>query len=222
MSLFEHVHLQSLALAVVPLFLEDCSMGIILILNCLKAPQLESLTLEFADDCLFWGDISPFLSFLSRSSAQLHTLALSAMPTTADDPIECLKAAPSLVHLKLHLSYCIRNATPIFILLTGQSDFLPNLQSSQFSLSRTEVKPDAAIEMLRWRWASVRITGLQSFRLTHPDPVPPYAEDIKSHPEFRRLKQDGMILHIGRMRLNAPSPGEAFQFGGLYHFYDCP
>ncbi|KAJ6502114.1 hypothetical protein C8R45DRAFT_776809, partial [Mycena sanguinolenta] len=71
------------------------------ILNCLKVPALKHLTLSFHDAQAFSSDATPFLSFVSRSSFRLHTLALSLMPVTTEDLIECLKATPTVVDLKL-------------------------------------------------------------------------------------------------------------------------
>ncbi|KAJ7685699.1 hypothetical protein DFH06DRAFT_1463673 [Mycena polygramma] len=102
------------------------------LLKCFKIPSLNNLTLDFPwsrSIAIPPADMSPFLSFVSRSSCQLHTLCLSDMPTTSDDLIECLKATPSLVHLKLTPVPTSADMDAVFAQCTGRVDFLPKLES---------------------------------------------------------------------------------------------
>ncbi|KAJ7766676.1 hypothetical protein B0H16DRAFT_1366748 [Mycena metata] len=198
-------HLQSLTLAGISV--TDANRIPMTILDCLKTPALENLSLQFA---YFYGshawtgawsanwDVSPFLSFLSRSSCQLHTLALSLMPTTTETFIQCLKATPSVVHLKLEPLQVV-DRTTMFAQLTADAAFLPKLETLDiFSSKHTGfVRVDSAviIKMLDWRWAGVDIAQLRSFRMlqTHE----PRTFDSTAHPECRRLEQEGMILSCG-------------------------
>jgi hypothetical protein len=66
------------------------------------------------------------------------------------------------------------------------------------------VKPGVAaailVDMLCWRWASVGITRLQFFRLAYAAASDPAVADaVTVHPKFRRLKDEGMTLYIGRI-----------------------
>ncbi|KAJ7029344.1 hypothetical protein C8F04DRAFT_1265005 [Mycena alexandri] len=61
---------------------------------------------------------------LSRSSITLRTLALSHMPTTLDGPIECLRATPSVVDLKLELPPFVK-LDNLYSQFIDQPDFLP-------------------------------------------------------------------------------------------------
>ncbi|KAJ7685696.1 hypothetical protein DFH06DRAFT_1159159 [Mycena polygramma] len=171
------------------------------ILNCLRIPSLKSLTLKFP---YYPGtlpvDISPFRSFVSQSFCELSTLALSYIQTTPDDLIECLKATPSLVCLKLvpHVAIDI-----IFARLTGQIDFLPKLESFHtfFPYNHTtwHVDVSVVVHMLCWRWAAVGIARLQSFRLGyHTDRKEPrVGETLASHSECQALRAEGMDLYFG-------------------------
>ncbi|KAJ7685732.1 hypothetical protein DFH06DRAFT_49692 [Mycena polygramma] len=174
------------------------------ILDCLETPGLQSLTLKFTKHGTRpAADISPFLSFLSRSSAQLHTLALSAMPATSESLIDCLKAAPSLVHFRLEPALHLVDMDSIFAQFSGFPDFLPNLESFYIvfpvgngSLNVPCLTATIVVEMLCWRWAAGEITRLRSFRLAHHRWR--FGQDILAHPEFQRLEKEGMVLHVGK------------------------
>ncbi|KAJ6531172.1 hypothetical protein B0H19DRAFT_471937 [Mycena capillaripes] len=178
------------------------------VLNCLQTPALRSLGLSFPYfHSTYNSDVSPFLSFVSRSCFQLHTLTLFFMPATSDTLIECLKATPTLVNLKIQPLHFAVNA--VVARLTGPSDFLPKLESFHlvFSLSHvadvTSKSASVVVEMLCWRWAAVGISRLQSFRLAHGGiDKPKFVDAVKSHPEFGRLKENGMALYIGQMTLS--------------------
>ncbi|KAJ6531255.1 hypothetical protein B0H19DRAFT_1190972 [Mycena capillaripes] len=183
----------------------------ITVLNCLKAPALKSLTLMFGDALGQVSDMSPFLSFVSRSSFQLHTLALSLMPATTDTLIECLKATSSVVHFKFQPPHLGFDFNSLLCRFTGHSDFLPNLQSflMVFPFSGvSSVTPATCllmIDMLRWRWSAIGSTRLQSFQLKHPYNTQ-FENSIKTLPDFRELQQEGMALDIsGRHQWNSDS-----------------
>ncbi|KAJ7137861.1 hypothetical protein C8R44DRAFT_766367 [Mycena epipterygia] len=191
------VHLRSLTLAGGQLFLTGIGIAPMAILDYLKAPALKNLTLKFprCPDAL---DVSPFLSFTSRSSFQLHTLALSFIPK-AESLIQCLEVLPSLVHLKIEPPDP-RHMNTIFAHFTGNTDFLPKLESFHTVLLSSRlhyITQSVMIDFLCWRWAAVGITRLQSFQFEHVCETPAFDDDIKSHSEFRRLEQEGMSLYVG-------------------------
>ncbi|KAJ7024275.1 hypothetical protein C8F04DRAFT_1239732 [Mycena alexandri] len=210
--IIKHFHLQHLAFGVSLLgSLEDKSIPMP-ILECLKIPDLKSLALEFLDwsEDNHTGPIAPFVSFLSRSSVRLHTLALSCMPALIDDLLQCLQTIPSLVQLRLRPILNILNLDPLFSKLTGQPDFLPNLESFHLVLSPrdasrdreisrppTTMTPSVVVQMLCWRWASSKVP-LRSFRLAHPHKQPA-GKAIKLDSEFKRLAAEGMMLYIGAL-----------------------
>ncbi|KAJ6490750.1 hypothetical protein C8R47DRAFT_458400 [Mycena vitilis] len=196
------------------------------LLKCLTIPSLNNLALDFPwsrDIAIPPADISPFLSFVSRSSCQLHTLCLSDMPTTSDELIECLKATPSLVHLKLTPVPTSADMNAVFAQCTGPVDFLPKLESfhtyfpSALDLPRVIV----VIRMASWRWAAVPagMTRLRSFRLRydgagygwdstgrlfdektrshHRTIGLEFLEAADSHLWWQRLRWEGMKLHLG-------------------------
>jgi hypothetical protein len=132
-------------------------------------------------------DISPFLSFVSQSSFQLNTLSLSCIPATTEALFECLKATPSVIHLKLQISPRISDVNPVFTEFTNHHD----LQA----------------EVLRYRPCSLvtdgrripcgRYARLQSFRFhsiyDHDlgKSLQPY---IKAHPVYSELEALGTEL----------------------------
>lgn len=174
------------------------------ILEGLTTPALQKLTLMFP--YFKWvTDISPFLSFASRSSFQLQALTMSFMPTTTEILIQCLDAIPSLLHLKIQPGFHVDMNT-IFAQLTGNVNFLPRLESLHVILTQpvplTQAVPTAAlIGMLSWRWGSVRLSRLRSFQFAYTcTTTPAFDEDLLFHPDFRRLKEEGMVLYIGKIR----------------------
>ncbi|KAJ7143068.1 hypothetical protein C8R43DRAFT_1015575 [Mycena crocata] len=202
------VHLHSLSLSGISI--RNGNALFMTILSFLKTPALQSLTLKFPSS--FWTDtltITPFLSFVSKSSFQLQTLVISLMPTTTETLIECLKAIPSLVHLKLEPAHIVDMNT-ILAQFTGHSDFLPKLESLHLlftghSSSVHAITVSGLIEMLCWRWASVGITRLKSFQLAHAHRESVFDEAAKFHSDFRRLKEEGMDLYVGKERLHVDS-----------------
>ncbi|KAJ7766722.1 hypothetical protein B0H16DRAFT_371586 [Mycena metata] len=174
------------------------------VLSCVQTPALQDLTMEFLDRSQ-QRDISPLLSFLSRSSVQLHTLALSSMPATPGSLIECLGAIPSLRTLRLEPGDWFADVDDIFRAMTGQPTFLPNLEIFHLVFSPRGdawcgeppiiVTPSVVVEMLCWRWTSSKVP-LRSFRLAQPYKVP-VGEAIKLDPEFQQLAAEGMRLYIG-------------------------
>ncbi|KAJ7029351.1 hypothetical protein C8F04DRAFT_42224 [Mycena alexandri] len=200
-SIISLPHLQCLTLA--GMLVLDANRIPTTILDCLKTPALENLSLQFA---YFYGshtwtadwDVSPFLSFLSRSSCQLRTLALSLMPTTTETFIQCLKATPTVVHLKLEPLQVV-DRTTMFAQLTADAAFLPKLETLDiFSSKHTgfhRVDPSVIVKMLCWRWAADGITQLRSFQMLQTSKSCTF--DSTVHPECRRLEQEGMILCCG-------------------------
>ncbi|KAJ7154294.1 hypothetical protein C8R46DRAFT_1227901 [Mycena filopes] len=195
-------HLRSLALELPYSPHIGPRMVLLPLLNCLKAPTLEKLSLGtsyICDDTAV--DVSPFLSFVSHSSSRLHSLGLYLIPTTADALIECLKAVPSLVRLVLQIRPSPDYTTALLQQLTQpDDDFLPKLENLHifFSNRRSDEVPisaPAVVEMLRRRWAAT--TRLQLFRLLHSYDVSLFETAIKVDPEYRRLKQEGMVLYVG-------------------------
>ncbi|KAJ7238809.1 hypothetical protein B0H12DRAFT_1136726 [Mycena haematopus] len=170
----------------------------ILILNCLQTPALKALSLSLPYHSMWSGDnVSPLQSFISRSSFQLHALALSFIQFSTQALIQCLRALPSLVHFKLKpLSIDLAS---LFAQLIGFPPLLPQLESFHLVFAFpnipgvTSVTAAVVFQMLSWRW---NITQLQAFRLTHFTKNSQIVEDIASHPEFRRLEEEGMALYV--------------------------
>ncbi|KAJ7706930.1 hypothetical protein B0H17DRAFT_1125734 [Mycena rosella] len=177
------------------------------VLDSLTAPALKSLTLDFPHDFTTALDTSPFLRFATRSTFQLHSLVLSFM-ATPPGIIQCLKAVPSLVLLKIQLMGGVIDVNPIFRRLT-ESDFLPKLESLHMIfdplVSLTEHDRQAlalslVFQVLCWRWAGVGITRLRSFQLAHAFNAPSLDRTMNSNLEFRRLAAEGMDLYVGPLR----------------------
>ncbi|KAJ7685674.1 hypothetical protein DFH06DRAFT_1159123 [Mycena polygramma] len=200
-SALEHTHLQSLSLRGVwsddDYEDEEDMDAPMLILSCLTTPNLKILSLQsrLGGNTV---DVFPFLSSVTRSSAQIHTLALSSMPGVPETLIECLKATPSLVVLKLKPPKF--DLDPVFAQFTGLSDFLPKLKSLHIVLPQARTlrwTVPTLVEMLCWRWAAVGTRRLQSFRLVHPYELT-FGECITAHPEVQRLEAEGMVLYVGQ------------------------
>ncbi|KAJ7907359.1 hypothetical protein B0H13DRAFT_2019146 [Mycena leptocephala] len=212
--------LQSLTLA--GMLVMDADRIPMIILNCLKAPALKNLTLQFA---YFYGshawshswDVSPFLSFVSRSSFQLQSLALSLMPTTTEILIECLKAIPSLVHLKLEPPRFV-NMNTVFTQLIGNSDFLPKLESLHMFFSihtgMHSITSSVVVEMLCWRWAGVGVTRLKSFQMAQSS-FRLVMFDEAAQSELQRLEEEGLELYVGKPRPGIDSFGISTGFNFL-------
>ncbi|KAJ7706956.1 hypothetical protein B0H17DRAFT_1192500 [Mycena rosella] len=175
----------------------------------LDGPCFENLTLQF------WHvgdlDISPFISFVSRSSFQLHTLALSlALSTDFIYIAQSLKELPSLAYLKIEITCLLWSVfvladrmDTVFHLFIGDHTFLPNLESLHIIITDlVAVREITIFELLRWRWAARGITRLCSFRLAHDCDVPVLDEIVNSSWEFQRLAAEGMDLYFG---LHQPS-----------------
>ncbi|KAJ7766736.1 hypothetical protein B0H16DRAFT_371824 [Mycena metata] len=177
------------------------------ILDCLKTPALKSLTLESADSGTgHTVAVSSLLSFISRSSPRLHTLALSFISTTPAALIECLKATPSLVHFKFQPRRRIgrHDIEPIFLQLTGHPKFLPNLESLHMVFARdpppsspAPVTASVLVEMLRWRWVTPGVARLRRFRLAHSYHFSMLGQTVLADLEWRRLREEGMLSYIG-------------------------
>ncbi|KAF7337892.1 hypothetical protein MVEN_02012300 [Mycena venus] len=211
-------HLQSLSLA--GMLVSEAVRIPMSVLECLKTPALKSLTLQFA---YYYGshvwtnswDVSPFLSFISRSSFQLSSLALSLAPMQTDSLIDCLRKVPSLAHLKLEPLRDVDMNT-IFAQFNGDSTFLPKLESAHifFSIHTSiyTIDPDVMARMLRWRWdAAVGIARLRSFYMAESSYRQPFVDE-KANAEFERLKDEGMDLYLGMQRPGIDSFGISVGF----------
>ncbi|KAJ7685676.1 hypothetical protein DFH06DRAFT_48825 [Mycena polygramma] len=199
-------HLQSLE--VTGMTVDSADQKSMSILNFLTMPALKNLTLQFtrpseSSQRNAWNrsHVSPLLSFISRSSLQLHSLALSRAPVTTDTLIACLNALPSLVHLKLEPLRSVK-MDAVFVGLTGNR-LLPNLESlHMFFSAQTGVHSIDAftlIRMLRWRWSAVGVTRLRSFQMAYSQFRLPFWNE-KANTEFRRLEEEGMDLYLGEKR----------------------
>ncbi|KAJ7766737.1 hypothetical protein B0H16DRAFT_1366835 [Mycena metata] len=197
----DHPRLQSLTLGLS----RGGFLGGLHILDYLNTPALKSLALQFPPRC---SNITSFPSFISRSSIQLHTLALFSPPTTTKGLIDCLKAARSVVHLKICPS---DERDPDYLLprLSQPGNLLPKLASLHIIIVpnthnphrvKPPVNPSVVARMLNWRWARAA-TRLQSFRLAYSH-IPllrgrMFGDVITSDPQVRRLTQEGMVVYAG-------------------------
>ncbi|KAJ6501996.1 hypothetical protein C8R45DRAFT_975041 [Mycena sanguinolenta] len=174
------------------------------VLNFLNTPALKTLSLSCSNRALHTFpslDISPLLPFVARSSFQLHTLSLSFFQTTTSTLVECFRAMPSLLHLKLK---------PIRIDVDGlliklRSEFLPQLESLHLVFPFDNLNVDGstvslATSLLNIRWRLFRGMGaqLQSFRLAHDTDTLWFAEALAARSDFDRLRAEGMSLYAGR------------------------
>ncbi|KAJ7766707.1 hypothetical protein B0H16DRAFT_1882739 [Mycena metata] len=170
-------------------------------LRHLITPALEDLILSFSVSVCPETppqNESTLLSFLSQPSTQLHSLRLSFMPTTTARLVECLQAAPSLRHFELTPTGHTADMDILFIQLTGQSDFLPHLESLHVDLehwddSDTFVTASIVVEMLCWRWdppAGIEIAQLESFEIVKASKM----RMLDSDPEVLRLREEGMVI----------------------------
>jgi hypothetical protein len=144
-------------------------------------------------------DISPFLSFVSQSSFQLNTLSLSCIPATTEALFECLKATPSVIHLKLQISPRISDVNPVFTEFTNHHDFLPKLRSLDIGLAAWSPTVDASfvVDMLIWRYLTPKMARLQSFRfhsIYDRDLGKSLQSYIKAHPVYPELEALGTEL----------------------------
>ncbi|KAJ6490742.1 hypothetical protein C8R47DRAFT_1123413 [Mycena vitilis] len=196
-SVLQHTRLQCLELVA-----DEEAADIKHVLRWLKIPGLKYLALDFTISEIPFTDVSPFLTFLS--SCQLHTFKLSFMPVTSGTLVECLKATPSLVHLKIEPVHRVVHIDTIFAHFTGSTDFLPELESfhtllpHEYDMSRLTVV--AVNRMLCWRWAAVGTTRLRSFRLGYYGEAPEI-DEIAVHSDCQRLRAEGMKLYFGSTHL---------------------
>ncbi|KAJ6531572.1 hypothetical protein DFH09DRAFT_1408911 [Mycena vulgaris] len=197
------IHLQSLNVA--GLERSDRKQVPMSVLDSLTAPALQSLTLRFFPHHprAVGLDASPFLALVSRSSFTLNTLVLSFMPA-AEIIIQCLKALPSLVHLRIQ-PLRASHVNILFPYLTGDPDFLPKLESLHMILGGggvikvrqvEAITVPVLIRFLRWR----RAAGLRSFQLAHKIMAPVLDQAVNSNVGFRRLAAEGMSLYVGMYR----------------------
>ncbi|KAJ7200080.1 hypothetical protein B0H12DRAFT_1244514 [Mycena haematopus] len=169
------------------------------VLKCLKTPALKTLALgSLRSDGRLHYDTSPFLSFVSQSSFQLHTLMLSFVPATVDALIKCLKATPSVVHLKLQIRPFMTNMNKLFAKLTGHRDFLPKLDSLHIAFTQATFPVDVSlvISVLIWRCMTAAAARLQFFRFTMYESTASKKafESLKSHPVYLELEASGTDL----------------------------
>ncbi|KAJ7864853.1 hypothetical protein B0H14DRAFT_3443371 [Mycena olivaceomarginata] len=174
------------------------------LLKCLKTPALRTLALGFEDARnRAPADVSSFLSFVSQSAFKLHTLTLSCLPVTPGALLECLKATPSVIHLKLQIWPGIVDMNPVFAAFTGHRDFLPNLESFGLAFSTWQPTVDAPIvdasvvvDMLIWRCLTSTVTRLQSFVYDSYDLEETVQSYIKAHSVYPELEALGVNLDL--------------------------
>ncbi|KAJ7161463.1 hypothetical protein C8R43DRAFT_335935 [Mycena crocata] len=188
------IHIQSLMLRMP-------SRSIIAVLHHLKTPALKILELDFilpGHD----GTIS-FLSFMSRSAFQLHTLTLSNISATTTTFIQCLKATRSLAYLRFTPPCGIGDVNPILASFAGDRDFLPKLEALHLDFQHPEHVQDISasllVRMLSWRWDAGEVARLRSFQFVHPDAA--LHQEIDNHSAIPRLKEEGMLVYVGTKML---------------------
>ncbi|KAJ6501993.1 hypothetical protein C8R45DRAFT_606633 [Mycena sanguinolenta] len=198
--------LQSLALGLAGARLYPNDVAPTDLLNVLNTPALKSLSLAGSYRASrAWDpnqDITPIQPFVARSSFQLHSLSLSFFQTTIPTLSQCLRAMPSLVHLKLKPIY-IDFSNLLFELRSNQ--IVPQLESLHlvFPFNNITVDHDGAAvslaaTLLHNRWSLSRGAQLQSFRLAHETDTLWFTEALKAHPDFDRLEAEGMSLYAGK------------------------
>ncbi|KAF7363953.1 hypothetical protein MSAN_01053600 [Mycena sanguinolenta] len=175
------------------------------LLDYLETPALKSLSLSCPDPALqAWGsnqDILPLLPFVARSSFQLHILSLSFFRTTTPTLVQCLRAMPSLVHLKLKLIVDI--STFLIQLSLRSNQLLPQLESlhlvvpfGNLNLERSMVSDVASL--LHNRWSLSSGAQLRSFRFVHDTDSSWFAEALAAHLDMDQFAAEGMSLYVGR------------------------
>ncbi|KAJ7766694.1 hypothetical protein B0H16DRAFT_1522251 [Mycena metata] len=208
LTTLRHVRLECLILSGFSGVQEDFT-----IFQYLETRSLKTLRVAFQVNVFRPLDVSTFLYFLSQPSLRLHTLILSRLPATPADLIACLKATPSVVHLKI--KFALRRSRyggstnegraqmdAALGQFTGYPGFLPHLESLHLVFpgnSRAQgITPVAVVGMLCWRWASTGTAQLLSFRLAHSAHNTTRSDAaITLHPEFLRLAEEGMSLYVG-------------------------
>ncbi|KAJ7311470.1 hypothetical protein DFH08DRAFT_1087834 [Mycena albidolilacea] len=187
---------------------DDVEVGEIMpmtLLNCLKAPALKTLALGFEHvRTRNVIDMSPFLSFVSQSAFHLDALTLSCLPITMEALVECLKATPSVIHLKLLIPNRVINMNPVFAAFTGHQDFLPKLQSLDLRLlaSSPTIDGSVVVDMLIWRCLTSEVACLQSFLFSYKsryieNHIKPF---VTAHPVYPKLEASGANLCLERTR----------------------
>ncbi|KAJ7172072.1 hypothetical protein C8R46DRAFT_1084750 [Mycena filopes] len=177
------------------------------VLKSLTTPALKRLTLEFCGHSPPAHPISPLLSFLTRSSCHLHTLALCLLPARTNALVDCLEAVPSLVNLKLHPPPYV-DTRVLFAQFTGRPEFLPALEHFYIVFPKSGIAgvssatASSIVDMLCWRRSA---TALKSFHLAHEYDMYVFDTVLGAHPEFRRLKREGMKLYSGHWCITGES-----------------
>jgi hypothetical protein len=140
------------------------------------------------------------------------------MPATTPALIQCLCALPSLVHFKLKPLLNFELGT-FFVQLVDRT-LVPHLESLHLifpfsKISESIVTPTAlasVVATLCARWNAG--AGLQLFRLAYEDNSW-LAGVLTSHPDFRRLEEEGMSLYVGK--LNEAVDSSALESGALFY-----
>ncbi|KAK7019488.1 hypothetical protein R3P38DRAFT_2973449 [Favolaschia claudopus] len=170
----------------------------------LRTPALEDLTLIYPlrnmrqpqDETVS----RPFTTFVGQTPFQLHTLTLSFMPVSTSTLIICLRATPSVAHLKL-LPTTDTDLRVFFNKLVDSPHLLPRLESFHLvnESGARNPTPEALIEVLSWRWgASIDVVQLRSFRMAVMNSIQNsrMIANIESQPRFEELKEEGMELYV--------------------------
>ncbi|KAK7038095.1 hypothetical protein R3P38DRAFT_2904402 [Favolaschia claudopus] len=160
-------------------------------LSCLKTPALKHLCLDDTQSSNpHYADMTPFLSWISRSAVQLHSFELSLVQSLSITLIMCLKAVPSLVELSLHIFHSI-DWDSVFSQLEDTS-FLPNLTSMCCGCwMDPRLSQHVLAKALRWRWDAVGVARLRSFEARG---VLFFNTFYPQNAEFVRLREQGMNL----------------------------
>ncbi|KAF7363954.1 hypothetical protein MSAN_01053700 [Mycena sanguinolenta] len=172
------------------------------LLNCLATPALKNLALSCPYcDSMTYGpieDITPIPPFVSRSGFQLHTLSISFFQTIAPTLVNCLRAVPSLVHLKLKP---VEIDLAHLLIQLRSNQLLPQLEFLHLVFPFDNITVDGATvslaaSLLHIRWSLFRGAQLQSFRLAHETDTSWFAEALVAHRDFDRLGAEGMFRSI--------------------------
>ncbi|KAK7038167.1 hypothetical protein R3P38DRAFT_2904793 [Favolaschia claudopus] len=172
----------------------------------LKTPALEDFTLIFPLRNLRHPQDEtvsrPFTTFVGQTLFQLHTLTLSFMPVSTSTLILCLRATPSVAHLKLRPI----NETDLrvfFNKLVDSPHLLPQLESLHLTneSGARNPTPESLVEVLSWRWraSGIDVVQLRSFRMALANSIQNSGmiANIESQSRFKELKEEGMKLYLG-------------------------
>ncbi|KAF7363811.1 hypothetical protein MSAN_01039000 [Mycena sanguinolenta] len=155
-------------------------------------PQLQSLTLgapyHHEEDHGPAAQTMPIALLACLKTPALKTLAfgttlcntsvcdMAPVPIILDILLDCLKATPTVVDLRLQITLHIPNLNPLLVKITGQSDFLPKLETLYIALWGEPPIVDMSLLLtaLLWRLCDHN----QFFKLIRSHPVYPVLEAL--------------------------------------------